>query len=66
MKDGKIMKKREKEKWHKWWAWYPIKLKSSGIWVLFAFVARRLNIGNSWYDEGWEYEDIRILRRENK
>jgi len=52
-------------KWHPWWAWYPIKLRDRE-WVWLSWIARRLYEGNSYfgYEEYYEYEDIRYLRKE--
>lgn len=45
--------KEKASKWHKWFAWYPVKIEDEWIWR--ENIERRLHIGGGESNDYWGY-----------
>lgn len=46
----------KKQKWHKWFAWFPVRVSEDEI-VWLVCVERRSGFKSEWdYFDGWEWE----------
>lgn len=55
----------EKEQWHKWFAWYPVKIKishSESLAIWLEPVMRKKTLHRSLYDYWWTCEYILFHR----
>lgn len=46
--------KPERQGWHKWFVWFPIRINNQVIWL--EYVYRKAVIRTSHYGDWWEYE----------
>ena len=45
----------DKQDWHRWYAWHPVKLKDTSEWCWLEEIERK-DIGDSYYsDRDWIY-----------